>query len=297
MSKPTLYLDNSSLELITTCPTKARNKLILRRVRNIETPATRFGSHIHAALAYRYRAEALGQKWSQDAQCEVLTKLFMDTPCESESWRNLNMAQTVIRHYNEEYPCEAFEIIKLKDGTPLVELPFALVMGEVAGRQLVYTGRIDLGIRKPGQGLFVLDFKTTSMLGNSFWEDVAVMEAQRGYCYALRECYGEEPTGYIVRALATRAPTKTGTSIEFKEETTFTKVPSGQLDEWRDNMLEQATEWCWYVDRNVFPYHHKHCVAKYGTCEFYHTCVLPKASREAALMSGDYKENEWNPLQ
>lgn len=294
----TLFLDNSSLELITTCPHKAYLKLIRRRTSAADAPALRLGGHLHAALAYRYKLEAFGKPWSQDKQLQLLERRFASTPCTSEGWRDLGLAGKVVAHYNEEFALETLDILRLPSfyNLPLVEKPFAIVVGQIGNTTIVYTGRLDLGIREAGRGIFVLDFKTTSQLGDSFWEDASVMEAQRGYCYALKECLGEEPTGYIIRAIAIRPPTRTGTSIEFKQQTFYTKVPGGQLDEWKSNMLMQVEEWLWHCSRNKYPFHHKHCIAKYGKCEFFNVCNGPAASRESSLMSSDFKSNDWSPM-
>lgn len=296
----TLFFDNSAIELITTCPQKAYLKIVRRRTTAAEQPALRLGGHLHAALAYRYKLEAFGKPWNQNTQLRLLERRFAKTPCDTEGWRNLGMACKVIMHYNEEFLLESFSILKLAQyyNLPLVEKPFAFVIGEIDDVSIVYTGRIDLAFKLPGRGIYVLDFKTTSRLGDSFWDDASVMEAQRGYAYALKECYGEEPTGYIIRALATREPTKTGTSIEFKEQTFYTKVPAGQLDEWRNNMLQQAEEFLWCRNRNKWPRHHRHCIDNkyFGKCEFFDVCNGPAANREDRLKSSDFRTHDWSPL-
>ena len=300
MSTTDIVIDNSALELITTCPCKANYALNLRRKSSAPAPALRLGSHIHSALAFRYEREALGKPWTEAEQFKLLEDAFAADPCEAEGWRTLSMAQKVIHHYNEHYDLERLEVVLIPDQNtrtdiPFVEKSFAVVVGEVAEHRVVYTGRIDLCIRRNGK-LFILDFKTTSRLGESFWQDAAVYPAQRGYIYAVQESLGWEITGYIIRALAVREPTKSGTSVEFHEETFYTAHPPGQLAEWKSNMLEQVEEWIRYNDRGVFPRHQaQHCVGKWGTCEFYHVCTRPEASRAAELASDAFTENTWKP--
>lgn len=288
------FVDNSSIELITTCPWKAYAKILRKRTVDSETPALRFGTHIHAALAFRYRCEAIGKDFDPNIQSRVIARRFERTPCESEDWRNVSTAQAVLNEYNIKYIAEPFDILRL-NGFPIVEKPFCLYAGDVDGTKIFYIGRIDLAYRD-GQHLYVLDHKTSSMLGLSYWQDVAMSEQQRGYCWALREVLGEEPLGYVINVLACRKPSKTGKAIEFARNTTFTREPAGQLDEWRENMLNQVSEFLWHVKRNIFPRHHKHCVHKYGTCEFYSCCELPPQSRETALMGSPFKESDWSPL-
>jgi hypothetical protein len=292
-----LFVDNSFIELITACPWKGFASGVLRRRLSSEQPALRFGGHIHAALAYRYRMEAFGKQWSEDIQTRILSTRFGATPCETEDWRNLENAQAVIHAYNEKYLLETFDIqTGGPHNLPMVERPFACVAGEVRGRKIIYTGRIDLLIRD-GQQCFVVDHKTTSMLGDSYWKDLQMSEQQRGYCWAMREVTGEEPTGYLMNILACRKPTKTGKAIEFARQRFFTKVPPDQLDEWHANMLDQVDMFLYHYERGCFPrYHSGHCVHKYGECQFYKVCELPPASRDAALASSAYTDNTWTPL-
>ena len=291
-----LTIDNSALELITTCPRKAYFSLIRRRRIEAEQPALRFGGHIHSALAYRYKREAMLKPWSEEKQLTILERRFVATPCIDEGWRNLGMAQKVIQHYNEQHLLEPFDVLRGgSNNLPLVERPFALYMGKIGETSIVYTGRIDT-IIKDIEGVFVMDHKTTSVMGPTYWQTTNMSEQQRGYCYACKESLGFEPTGYITNVLATRAPTRTGTSIEFARQRFYTKVPPGQLDEWRDNMLAQVDVFLYYHKKNVYPAHHYHCVHKFGVCEFYSVCEMPKDAREAVLMSPAFKENTWSPL-
>lgn len=284
-------LDNSAVEILTQCPRKALHSIMERRRSSRSQPALRFGGHIHSALAYRHRCEALGLKWSEATQMRILDRRFMATPCEDEEWRNLGIAQKVISKYNLTYAFDPINIVKIK-GRPLVEMPFAVLAGEIEGWQVFYSGRIDLAHRT--DGIIVRDHKTTSMLGDSYWRDAAVSAQQRGYLWALRAILGEEPLGYEINVIATRAPTKTGTAIEFVRRTFYTR---GQLDEWHSEFLSKASYFLWLLRRGEWPKHEAmHCVHKYGTCEFYQVCELPAAQRAAMLASSEYTTNTWTPL-
>lgn len=292
----TFFVDNSSIEPITTCPWLAYISIVRRLKRTGESPPLRFGGHIHAALAYRYRRIAQGHKPDDDVISRILTLRFARTPCENEDWRNVNMAHAVLDAYGIHYLEEETNMeVYMHKGYPLVEKPFSLYIGDVLGFKIVYMGRIDL-VYKEGPHTYVIDHKTTSMMGITYWQDTAMSEQQRGYCWAVREVTGLEPLGYVINALACRKPTKTGTSIEFKRQNTFTREPAGQLDEWRENMLYQVEEFLWHHKRGIYPRHHKHCITKYGACPLYSVCELPLQSRELALQSSEFAHNDWTPL-
>jgi hypothetical protein len=268
-------------------------KVLRRRTPKGRSAALRFGGHVHAALAYKYRVMANGKEATDDTINRILSCRFERDPLEDEDWRNVNMAQALLFEYNLKYQ-ETLDIPRLK-GFPWVEKPFALWAGNIGKRKIIYMGRIDLVMRQ-GPHTYILDHKTSSILGDTYWKDAGVSEQQRGYCWAYREVSGEEPIGYKINVLAARKPTKTGKAIEFQRSTTFTREPAGQLDIWHANMLQQVETFLWHVDRNVFPRHHKHCVHKYGTCSFYSVCELAPTLQETALMSSEFEENTWSPL-
>lgn len=320
LTKDHFLVDNSMIEDITTCPWLAYGSIVRRLRPRGDAPPLRFGGFLHRALGYRYKITGFGKPWSEDCQVRILSKVFERNPCAMEGYRNCDNAVKVIRGYNLAYPKDNFEVmVNSKTGHPFVEQPFAVdTHRTLRGRKIIYTGKIDLKIRTQNKMVFIQDFKTTSMLGDSFWQDQAVSPQYRGYLWADRECTGEEATGYIVSALGIRdsiqwaewddklgklVPGITASGrqskavpLEFMAQSTFTKVPKGQLDEWFENMLQIVDVFLYYVDTNTFPRHRRHCVHKYGTCRFYNVCSLPVENREAALTSSAYQANEWTPL-
>jgi hypothetical protein len=314
-----LFLDNSTIERITTCPTAADYYFIQRRELDSSAAPLRYGGIIHKAMEYRYRNQ---QSFDESEQLTLVTDLFNQSPIESEGWRNSDSASKLIRAYNRMYP-ETLPIAilparivkgKLLPSEPIIEMPFACYIGTIANVKIIYTGRIDLALQSD-EGLFVMDFKTTSIMGDSFWKDQAMSEQHRGYCWALQESLGIEPTGYIVQALCTREsivnaffdditgtvkpvkPNGKAVPVEFGRQRFFTKEPPGQLDEWRQNLLLQVETFLLQHARGSFARHHKHCVGKYGDCPYYHVCELPAKSRPTALASSAYRNVTWSPLK
>ena len=72
------FVDNSTMELITTCPRAAEYHVIAKRELAAERAAFRFGTHIHHALAQGI----LGTH--EDTQLATLQQNFMNDPCETE---------------------------------------------------------------------------------------------------------------------------------------------------------------------------------------------------------------------
>lgn len=307
-------VDNGLVEHITTCPTKANYKYVYGKSTAAESAALRFGRNIHTALAYHNKMQFFGKEPKEDVQLRILENRFLTTPTELEGWRNLDSAIKVIRGYNAS-PMGREAHIKAHPvtGLPMVEHPFAIDTKRVVqGYRIIYIGRIDRTTKMP-EGTFVRDYKTTSMLGDSFWSEAAISEQYRGYCWAYRESTGEEPIGYCVDAIGIReslqnavwddvlqkvVPPKNSKAVplSFETERFFTAHPSGQLDEWFENMLQQVDTFLFHLKKNVFPRHHYHCRMKYGLCEYYDVCSLPERSRESVLNSNAFQENKWTPL-
>lgn len=291
-----VFIDGSGLSVTQECPMKANLVLLHRRKRRGEDAALRLGRHLHEALAYRNRMQGLGRPWTQDMQIRILTHRFTHSPCPNEDWRNLDLAEKVIHHYNEQFALEDLDIVKVNN-KPVVEYAFAIdTEVTLFGWRVIYIGKLDALIRKP-EGLFVFDYKSTSMLGETFWNEKAIDEAQRGYCWSVKKSIGTEPCGYIIRAIALRKPTRTGTSIEFETQRFFTAQPPGQLDEWFDNMISEVEVFLWHVSRNKFPMYHKSCITRYNkSCEFYEVCSARPDERLALLQGGGFEHNNWSPL-
>lgn len=316
------FVDNSTMELITTCPRAAEYYTINRRELNTEHAAFRFGTHIHHALAMHHTG------FSEEIVTQRLIDNFAVNPCDSEGWRNLNSALLTLKsyfrhkHLHPWKPRNVWKTVReIQD--PLlgfrlhrmsaVELTFAAFIGRVRGIPIIYTGRIDLLVEL-SDGLFVVDHKTTSVLGDSWWWDQAISPQYLGYCWAVVECYGIEPTGYLVNALGIR-PSIANASwddieekiivpkgskavpVEFARQKFYTKVPRGQLEEWRVNLLAQVRTYFDYCERGYFPMHRKACVGKYGRCPYYNVDELPAASREVALASPAFRNVTWSPLR
>lgn len=304
---PCFLVDYSSLEPITTCPYRAYLTLERKKRLNVEQAALRFGKHIHTALDYRYKMQFYRgltstydfispdrQVTVEEMQNRILERCFTSTPCESEFWRNLDSASKVIEMYNATYSGDDFKVASV-GGRPFVEQSFSIITEKIDGILIIYIGRIDLALYNSREQLFVLDHKTTSMLGEQFWADQAMSGQYKGYCWAIEKAGLPRPTGYIVNALACRKPTKTGVPIEFERRTFFLNDDSLSL--WYQNMLLQVETYLWHHKRNKFPQHTKHCVTKYGLCEFYKCCEQHPNSHDDCLESNLYTTNDWSPLK
>lgn len=314
-----IHIDNSSLEKYTTCPRSAQYYIFQKLQRSGTRSALEFGKIIHKALELRYRqASVMPMAQIEALQMELLGDEFTRyTPPEDE-YRNYQFAVEVILQYNQHYPIEDFEPIVSPDGQQMVEVPFAIPLGIVMVPQLIayedtdtqtkevtkgtfkpgsvvpviWTGKIDLAYARQGQN-YLMDHKTTSVLGEGFYKDFELSHATHGYTFALERLLDRPIHGYVINALATRKPTRTGRSIEFERKSVV--VSPELLNEWHEDTLYIIQTMVTQACEGYFPKHTKWCVGKYGTCEYHMVCNMPPASRPVVLSSGEFKPVTWTP--
>lgn len=393
-----LLVDNSMLELLTTCPRALEYNKLYKRVLSQEKPSLNFGSAIHLALEYRYKryANLPIDKSCEEVQGRILTDHFAAHPPPLEDFRTLNWAQELVQRYNTKYSFEEFQMMEYKEavdcvhcdgrgynateepesvesclwcsGTGLnktmVELPFALPLFEWEGwlpeeylpvnfpkdrclgteirkvkvnengtekevevlytkvRILViYTGRIDLPILRDGS-IFILDHKTTSILGPSFWDKLKMSAQQKGYAWAFEQLTGQKVHGYGVNAIRVKEPPnfeqQAATAVKngklsaanmTKWVETKTKewwgesldrnsyyLSEGELEEWRLNAISLIKEFFYHYQNDFMPQKTSFCTV-FGRCAYFDVCsTFPPSSRPVILQSGMFTENTWTPL-
>ena len=303
------------IEVIQQCPRQAQYAFLNKRVLGDKQVALNFGGGMHEALRYRYETcPDLVSSGDEAQQYEILAKHFCENELPMVGHRTLELAQALITGYNRKYQGETFSVLHI-NGKPAVELPFPVFLEEFkVGNDIIkvfYCGKIDLVVKENDQ-MFVLDHKTTSIMGDGFFRELSVSPQMEGYCWALQQTLEITPMGWIVNAIRVPRPEKrenqkprkllysnnNGIVIvedDFQRGKTFLR--EGQLEEWKTNLIALIEEFFWHHSRGYLPLKRKACVHKYGQCQFFDVCCLPKEHREIMLSSGVYVENTWTPLR
>jgi len=301
-----LFIDNSSLERFTTCPRSANYYIVHKREGNEERTALGFGKRIHEILDARYRFHpnvipqselGLGQTGTELLMLQRAETVFRDwTPGEGD-YRTYATALDFIRNYNATYPIEAFSVYKLPTGQPAVEVPFALPLCEieVEGRtiKVMWTGRIDLIYTREGR-FYIMDHKTTSMLGPSYFKEFELSSQVFGYVWAVQRLLSVVVDGFCVNALAFRKPTKTGKAFEPIRQ--IIPIEQALVGEWEHDTQTIVSDLINMDARDDWPKHTKWCVGKYGVCEYADVCRQPPLIRETLLNSNAFRPVTWSPL-
>lgn len=313
-----LFVDNSFLESLVTCPRKAQYEKLNKRVSSVDKPALNFGTAIHTALEYRYKHY---KNQSPDIYFDqeiavILAKHFEEHPQPTEDFRTLNWALEVVKQYNLRYPIEPFSLLE-SNGEPMVEMSFALPLftyGPPGEEQtpIIYSGRIDLPVMRDGQ-LFILDHKTTSMLGASYWEQAKMSTQGRGYCWAFEQLTGQVVTGFGVNAIRSKEPPlyvtngtadkKTGKSLspakwwEESLQREWFYLKEGEIAEWKRDAIERVKLFFHFYQNEYYPMFNPKPCTMYGRCSYFDVCTVKEDERGIMLASGLFTENTWTPLK
>lgn len=288
----TLFLDNSALELISTCKRQAELYILHKREKNADRPALRFGGIIHKALEALYLNQGKPIQELKGLMLTAITKGFDAWTPEAEEFRNYDCACSFISRYLEEYPVEPFTVHSVETSFTVDFGVFTMSDGTEI--KVVWQGRIDLIGEREGKRFF-MDHKTTSMMGPTYFKEFDMSSQFRGYAWAMRKLLGEMPTFGWVNGLGIRKPTKTGKAFEFSRYPVHF-VPD-QLDEWYLDTQALIAEFLQCAEVGFFPRQTKWCVGKYGACQYFDVCVLPREHRATMLASGDFKPVTWDPTK
>jgi hypothetical protein len=322
----TLLLDNSSLETFTTCPRSAQYLVCEKRKSSTERSALKFGGIIHQALELRYLAASSMYAQTDEVQSVMMARLskeFSTWQPPEEDFRTYTCATELIRLYGETYPFESFQVLKDSTGRPFVEMPFAVPIGQidindriwvkpmaknvdgvvcqsapleerfVSTINLIWTGKIDLAYSLDGRN-FILDHKTTSIMGPSYFTSFEDSHQLIGYSWAAEHLLGVPIHGFVVNAIGVRKPTKTGKAFEFIRKAF--SVDKWQKDEWVSDTMHIVSDFIEMCRRGYLPKHRAWCVGKFGECQFRKVCTLPPEQRQIMLSTGEYEDATWSPL-
>lgn len=326
-----LLIDNSRSELGQACPVKSLFGMVLQRIPAGTSPALTFGSAIHKGLEVFYARDGADTK--EQVYEAVAKEVEKEYAKAGESlfneWRTLDRAIYTLERYTNEYWDEPVEVYRKQDGGFAIEMPFSIPIGvidvyrkvqvppnirsavyldrlfgehlpryyfgekKIRTIQVFWTGRIDLCAKVDGEP-WVIDHKTTSILGETYWKMFALSQAAVGYVWAARQSTRLPFSGLCANVIVGRKPTKTGVSLAFERR--FFPYPAHRLEEFVPNALSMTRNFVDQIVSGDFPRYTGQCISKYGVCPYHSVCEATPASREMILFSNQYKDQRWSPL-
>jgi hypothetical protein len=299
-----LRIDNSTLETFQACSRASEFQCIERRQKQ-PSAALAFGGAIHEGLEVLYRDGFVNLPRAIVACQTALDRVKFRDP---DEWRTPACAEETLRRYVDTYQSHDPICPIVSDGQLFIEQPFSLTIGEVTLNAhiakldlfvrkltILWSGRIDIAAHYGDANAYVVDHKTTSMGGVTFFGDFMLSQQMVGYNWALRKMLPQHNiVGTVVNAIIQRKPSKTGKSLEFSRQVYF--HADWHVDEWKRDVLSEIERFLSCLVDGYFPKATKWCFGKYGQCPYHDVCTLPPHQREIMLNSSEYVNVTWSPL-
>lgn len=285
------FIDNTQRDAFVACPLKWKRSFVDNLAQITPSIHLHAGGCLASALETTRRAfyEQHLPEWQALALgLEKLIVSWGDPEFGADLDKSLPRMIWAFDDYFREYRLGSDSIQPLiHHGRAAVEFSFAMplpINNPDSGDPLVFTGRFDM-IGLFQDTLFVVDEKTTAMLGQSWAQQWDLKSQFTGYCAAARE-YGHPVAGAIVRGIGL-----------LKNSTTFAQViqyrPDWQIDRWYAQLLRDVQRMVDAYTSNIYDAALSEPCAAYGGCAFRRLCL---SQHPEQWIEGYFTERNWDPL-
>jgi len=295
-------INSSSVSVIQECPRKANLLLHSRWRAEYESPATIFGSAVHKALEIFYSGPVEERILPKIEDCELLAyghgvpdglvtralagfieKAQALSALPETDKRSIQNGVWILYHYFKTFIDDPYVAIVDEQG-PFVERKFSVAIHDCADLVVEYFGTIDLGVRHIHTGeVLVADHKTSSVVGNDFYNRLKPNHQYTGYLYGAREVFGLPTFGFLVNCLQVKEKPKTsrGSLPHYPRQITTRDV--FDFDEFKEAVVRAAKDYVNMLETNSWPIGPVNSCTMYGGCTFLSVCSAPKSMRENIL--------------
>jgi hypothetical protein len=308
-----MKIDNFALTMHQTCPAKYDLRIRQGWTTRGKSGALGFGGALHVGLAVWYRTHSLEQ-----ALMAINDKWPEDLPV--DDFRTKEKCITTMIEYSKFYPSEGFTVVGMPDN-PMIEVPFTIELGlcvpycgdwtdglgefhggcgaeqkdmaaqrcENCGASLepIEYGGIFDGLVEFSEQVFVLEHKSTSVLGGSYFNQFKPNNQVSGYIWAAEELSGKHVVGALVNAIGIYKVGKT----KFEREMTSRSEEGIKL--WKQNVQVTCAEIKYHERTGYWPLRTQACTL-YGLCEFHPIHVLEHASEQEKRLESLYVKDKWD---
>jgi len=296
-----LAIDNSSYTNWDGCDMKGLLAGALRLQPTRGVAPLRFGSAVHAGLEALHRGYTLEES-IDIANAVALKEKLHEVADERRNQANL---EPLLRGYVADYALRPNKFNPVEvNGEPLVETSFSFPLGTVdvlddygQARKITvrWDGKIDM-VAFYKEEVWVVDHKTTSVMGERFADDKFRSSQMLGYIWAVRNLtrqLGHKVRGVVINAIAMR---KNG----FDYQTFDLPFPEWKVKEWEievlhsiENMLNRFFA---SLRSGVSTPTREHCVTKYGKCPFFEGCeLMPQMRLQYFTNPANFTVSNWSP--
>lgn len=270
-----------------------------------------FGGALHEGLAVWYRTGNIG------AAVAIINDKWPDN-LPSDDYRTKEKCIQVMLEYARQYQHEPFKVIVAGD-KPMIEIAFTLDTGMFldcigyegedgvweagcgshwipgsdtcsgCGRQLEpieYGGIMD-GVVEFGPQVYVLEHKSTSQLGSTYFNQFKPNNQVTGYVWAAQQMSGKRVGGALINAIGVY---KVGAT---KFERKPTSRSESEITEWLENVRIECNSIRRHEVHGEFPFRTTACTM-YGLCEYHAVHVLPEGTARERRLELDYVIDKWD---
>lgn len=309
-------INSSSLQLLQECPRKSYYLLNQGLRKRVQSPATTFGSAIHKALEVFYSAprderiytEKLGEEMENMGHMEpthdyMILRAAKAFVKEAEPLRNLDATDKrsiatglwILRHYFKTYIDDPFVVYRDENG-PFVERKFSFNLWESPTLKIEYFGQIDVILKNDKTDMLLVgDHKTSSIVGNDFFNRLKPNHQYTGYLMAAKRVFKLQTDSFMVNCLQVKPKpvTARGTPPNFPRQ--ITRRDEQDYKEFTETVLYYVQKYLEWKDDNTWPLSHANACASYGGCQFLEVCAAPTVIRQNIIDAQFDKEvREWN---
>lgn len=290
--------DATSIELAQTCPRKYYYSMIEGWSPRTASVHLIFGGHYAHALETFFKLRAQGSDYDEAMIAVVGQTLLRTWDNEANEPQQFDHSSktrfTLIRSivwYLEEFRDDNMPVYHLADGTPAVELSFAIEITD----EIILSGHLDKVVQHE-DSLFVMDQKTTgSTITPKFFADFSPNNQMSLYSFAGQAILSSPVRGVIVDAAQIAAGFT-------RFERGFVRRTPDQLSEWFAGTLHTIEQTRQQTARALegegpaaFPMTLASC-GNYGGCPFRSVCSRSPAVRPNMLAADFTQQSMWDPL-
>jgi hypothetical protein len=299
-------INNSSLSLLQVCPRKFQYLIEEGYQPKEGSPPLIFGSALHQALEVFYLAEReqrvlpnnyeenldlMGHGHTLENEEPLIytaTRKFINEASPlanlpASDKRSIPNGVWILRHYFEAYINDPYTIYK-HEGEPVVELRMEHTIHDSAKLKINLFGTVDAVFENQATGeIIVGDHKTTSIVGNDFYNRLKPNHQYTGYIYLAQEVLGLKTDKFLVNGLQVKPRPKTarGTAPHFPRQVTTRTLDD--ITDFRKTVVSYVTNMLAMQEQGYFPMGSVDACANYGACMFLPVCGAPENLKQPIL--------------
>lgn len=305
--KTRVKINSSSLGVVQECKRKAKYLLLEKWKSETEAPATVFGSAIHKALEVFYSGDPSQRKLPKLEDMELMsyghkleaektdlllqaTRAFITKADPLKALpetdkRSIQNGIWILWYYFKAFIDDGY-VAYVDENGPFVERQFTFQLYEDSGLIIDYFGTIDLVVKNiQTDALIVADHKTSSVVGNDFYNRLKPNHQYTGYLMGAREVFKLDTNQFLVNCLQVKEKPKTarGTAPHFPRQ--ITTRDEVDFLEFKEAVVQATREYLYAKETGSWPIGHVNACSMYGGCSFLSVCSSPDSLRTNILKS------------